>query len=100
MVFCFIIYQGRMSRIIGKGHAGGHKDTVQVKLAAPRHDGFDLSVFVLSQTVPSYYMSFNFLPFCKSGSLEIWRVLKGRILRCGFKAGWHFTTACLWHRRS
>lgn len=87
MVFCFIIYQERMSRIIGKGHAGGHKDTVQVTLAAPRHDDFDLSMFVLSQTVPPYYMSFNFLPFCKSGSLKIWSVLKEHILRCGLKTG-------------
>lgn len=68
MVFCFIIHHGGMNRMRGKGHAGGHKDTVQVTLAASRHDDFNLSVFVRSQTVPSYYMSFNFLPFCKSGS--------------------------------
>lgn len=28
MAFCFIIYQGKINEIRGKGHAGGHKDTV------------------------------------------------------------------------
>lgn len=46
MVFCFIIYQGRMNRIVRKEHAGGQEDTVQVKLAAHRHDDFNLSMFV------------------------------------------------------
>lgn len=46
-----------MNRMRGKGHAGGHKDTVPVTLAALRHD--DLSVFMF-QSVPSYYISFSF----------------------------------------
>lgn len=47
MVFCFIIHQGRMNRTRGKGHGGGHKDTVWVTaVAAARHDDCNLSVFV------------------------------------------------------
>lgn len=48
MVFCFIIHQGRMNRTRGKGHRGGHKDTVRVTAAvvAARHDDCNLSVFV------------------------------------------------------
>jgi len=77
MVFCFIIYQGRMNRTRGKGHAGGHEDTAQLTLAEPRHGDFYLSVFVQSQTVPSYYMSFNFLPVCESGSFKFGAFSKG-----------------------
>lgn len=36
---------------------GGQKDTVQVTMAALRHD--DLSMF-MCQSVPSYFMSFSF----------------------------------------
>lgn len=54
MVFCFIIHQGRMNGMGGKGNKG-HKDTVNVPLAVSRHGDFNLSVFVQCQTVPSYY---------------------------------------------
>lgn len=82
-----------MNRMRGKGHAGGHKDTVPVTLAALRHD--DLSVFMF-QSVPSYYISFSFhsVVFVK----VVLRNSERSHLRCGFKTGWHFMTACLWHR--
>lgn len=79
----------------GKGHAGGHGDTVRVTLAALRRHDFNLSVFV--RKVKLFLLITCHSIFCLSAEvvLEIWRDLKGCVLRCGFEAGWHFTTTCL-----